>query len=109
MSAGENDNEPGRFTALLGYERTSDTGANNLHRNVIFRDNGDKVAQIDPFTTLKPLGNDNPRVDLGRDAARRDLWHYWAAHERAPVRRRDFNQADPQSRSLANAGYSKGW
>ena len=59
MSAGEDDNEPGRFTALLGYERTSDTGANNLHRNVIFRDNGDKVAQVDPFTTLKPLGSES--------------------------------------------------
>jgi len=44
VSVGEDYNEPGRFTALLCYERTSDTGANNLHRNVIFRDNGDKVA-----------------------------------------------------------------
>lgn len=71
VSAAEAYNEPGRFTALLGYEWTSNTGANNLHRNVIFRDNGDKVAQIEPFTTLKPLGSDNPR----------DLWQWMTDYE----------------------------
>src|SRR4030095_10386840 len=33
------------------------------HRNVIFRDNGDKAITVEPFTTQKPLGSDNP-VDL---------------------------------------------
>src|SRR3954452_15035377 len=35
----------------------------NLHRNVIFRDNGDRARQVEPFTTMRPQGSDNP-VDL---------------------------------------------
>ena len=64
-------NEPGRFTAFIGYEWTSNTGGNNLHRNVIFRDNGDKASQVEPFTVYPPLGSDNPR----------DLWKWMDAYE----------------------------
>ncbi|WP_371737159.1 DUF3604 domain-containing protein [Bradyrhizobium sediminis] len=71
VAAAEQYNEPGRFTALIGYEWTSNTGGNNLHRNVIFRDNGDRANQIVPFTTMAPLGSDNPR----------DLWKWMAAYE----------------------------
>ena len=49
VAAAEEYNEPGRFTALIGYEWTSNTGGNNLHRNVIFRDNGDKANQVVPY------------------------------------------------------------
>jgi hypothetical protein len=63
IAAAEAYNEPGRFTAFIGYEWTSNTGGNNLHRNVIFRDNGDKASQVEPFTVYPPLGSDNP-VDL---------------------------------------------
>ena len=71
IKAAEEANEPGRFTAFIGYEWTSNTGGNNLHRNVIFRDNGDKAAQVEPYTTMKPLGSDNPA----------ELWKWMAAYE----------------------------
>ncbi len=71
IKAAEEANDPGRFTAFIGYEWTSNTGGNNLHRNVIFRDAGDKASLVEPFTTMKPLGSDNPR----------DLWKWMAAYE----------------------------
>ena len=70
IKAAEDANDPGRFTAFIGYEWTSNTGGNNLHRNVIFRDSGDKASQVVPFTVLPP-GSDNPR----------DLWKWMAAYE----------------------------
>jgi hypothetical protein len=71
IKAAEEANDPGRFTAVIGYEWTSNTGGNNLHRNVIFRDNGDKAIQVEPYTTMKPLGSDNPV----------DLWKWMTAYE----------------------------
>jgi hypothetical protein len=69
IKAAEAYNEPGRFTAFIGFEWTSNTGGNNLHRNVIFRGNGAQAERVEPFTTMKPLGSDNPV----------DLWKYMAA------------------------------
>lgn len=71
IKAAEEYNEPGRFTAFIGYEWTSNTAGNNLHRNVIFRDNAEKASEVVPYTTLKPLGSDNPR----------DLWKWMQAYE----------------------------
>jgi hypothetical protein len=71
VAAAEKYNEPGRFTAFIGFEWTSNTGGNNLHRNVIFRDNGDKASQVEPFTVYPPFGSDNPR----------ELWKWMAAYE----------------------------
>ena len=71
IKAAEEANDPGRFTAFIGYEWTSLAAGNNLHRNVIFRDNGDKASTIEPYTTTKPLGSNNPR----------DLWKWMAGYE----------------------------
>jgi len=71
VKAAEEANEPGRFTAFIGFEWTSNTGGNNLHRNVIFRDNGTKASLVEPFTTMAPLGSDNPA----------ELWKWMAGYE----------------------------
>jgi hypothetical protein len=71
IKAADEANEPGRFTAFIGYEWTSNTGGNNLHRNVIFRDNGAKAGLVQPLTALQPFGSDNLR----------DLWKWMADYE----------------------------
>ena len=71
IKAAEEANDPGRFTAFIGYEWTSNTGGNNLHRNVIFRDGAARADLVEPFTVIAPLGSDNPR----------DLWKWMAAYE----------------------------
>ena len=62
-------NEPGRFTALIGYEWTSMPNTNNLHRVVIYRDDADRVRQIIPFTASD---SENPE----------DLWTSLEAYEK---------------------------
>jgi hypothetical protein len=71
IDAAEQADDPGAFTALIGYEWTSNTGGNNLHRVVIFRDGADKASLVLPYTTLKPAGSDNPH----------DLWEQLQAYE----------------------------
>ena len=56
-------NDPGQFTALIGFEWTSLVKGNNLHRNVIFRDGANKAGQVVPFTTQAPIGSTDP-LDL---------------------------------------------
>ena len=61
-------NEPGRFTAFIGYEWTSMPDGNNLHRNVLFRDGASKTSQVVPFSSM----------DSGDPE---DLWQFMAEYE----------------------------
>jgi hypothetical protein len=71
VKAAEEFNEPGKFTTFFAFEWTSLVKGNNLHRNVIFRDEADKVLQIVPYTTTPPAGSPNPR----------DLWNWLENYE----------------------------
>ncbi len=71
IKAADAYNQPGRFTAFIGYEWTPNPGGGNLHRNIIFRGDGTKASLVEPYTTLKPLGSDNPE----------DLWKWMAMAE----------------------------
>ena len=71
IDAAEEFNDPGHFTAFIGYEWTSNTGGANLHRVVVLRDDAFRAGMVEPYTTLKPLGSDNPR----------DLWKWLQNYE----------------------------
>ncbi|SMP27674.1 Protein of unknown function [Shimia sagamensis] len=60
-------NQPGVFSAIIGYEYTTE-GANNLHRNVLFRDDSLRANQTRPFSQFD---SKNPE----------DLWDYLAEYE----------------------------
>lgn len=71
IQAAEEANEPGKFTAFIGYEWTSLVKGNNLHRNVVFRDNGDKARQVEPFIAGGLPGSPDPR----------ELWKWMSSYE----------------------------
>ena len=63
IDSAEKYNEPGRFTAFIGFEWTSVPKGFNLHRNVILRDGGNRASQVVPMVTQAPVGSTNP-LDL---------------------------------------------
>ncbi len=67
----ESFNDPGRFTALIGFEWTSLIQGANMHRVVIMRDGPIRARQVVPYTTQAPIGSPDPR----------DLWKYMANYE----------------------------
>ena len=71
IEAAEDYNDPGQFTAFIGYEWTSLVTGNNMHRVVIYRDDADKASQMVPYTTYPPYGSPNPR----------DLWKWLESYE----------------------------
>jgi len=66
----EKYNEPGRFTALIGFEWTSNAGGgDNLHRNIIYRGGKAEADKVVPYTTFQ---SENPE----------DLWKWMAEWEK---------------------------
>ncbi len=61
-------NEPGKFTAFVGFEWTQSIKGNNLHRIVMFRDGAEKTKQVRPFSEFD-----------GTDPE--SLWKYMADYE----------------------------
>ena len=68
-AAAEKYNEPGRFTAFIGYEWSSAPEGNNLHRVVVFRDAKDKADQVLPFSQYDSVDPE-------------DLWNWMADYEK---------------------------
>ena len=61
-------NEPGRFSAMIGFEWTSTPNGDNLHRVVVFKDGADKTGQVIPFSLFDSMDPE-------------DLWKYLADYE----------------------------
>jgi hypothetical protein len=60
--------EPGRFSAMTGFEWTSTPAGDNLHRVVVFRDGAEKTRQIIPYTSFESFDPE-------------DLWKWLASYE----------------------------
>ena len=71
IKSAEHHNDPGHFTALIGYEWTSLNTAespSNLHRVVIFRDDGKQASKVVPFSAYDSMDPE-------------DLWKWMAKYE----------------------------
>jgi hypothetical protein len=64
----EQYNDPGKFSALIGFEWSSSPNGNNLHRVVMFRDDADRAKQIIPFSVFD---SEDPE----------DLWKFLQMYE----------------------------
>jgi len=85
-ASAEKYNQPGAFTAFIGFEWTSSPGGNNLHRNVVFR--GDK-QQADLVLPFSNYDSTDPE----------DLWKWMAAYE---AKSGDRVLAIPHNGNLSN-------
>ncbi len=66
----ERYNDPGKFTAFMGFEYTMMDGGNNLHRNLIFRDGKELVGTVLPASAANLVAPDK-------------LWDYMDAYEKS--------------------------
>ena len=64
----ERFDDPGRFTAFIGYEWSSMPGGANLHRIVLFADGAEETSQVVPFRSIHSR---EPEA----------LWRYLAEYE----------------------------
>ncbi len=64
----DNYNEPGKFSAFIGFEYTPMPQGNNLHRVVMFRDGSEKANTVLPFPSFT-----NPDPEL--------LWQWMKEYE----------------------------
>ncbi|MCP4766690.1 MAG: DUF3604 domain-containing protein [Gammaproteobacteria bacterium] len=71
IAAAEKYNEPGRYTALHGYEWTSTEKGANRHRVVVYRDGANRVGLMEPYTSLPPYGSPDER----------ELWKWLQSYE----------------------------
>lgn len=65
----ERYNEPGKFSAFMGFEYTLMPNGNNMHRVVIYRDGKERADQMLPFAFAQD------------DAAVEQLWDYMEAYQ----------------------------
>ena len=68
MDLADKYNDPGKFTAFIGYEWTSQPKGNNLHRVLIFKEDKPTVQAVLPFSAF-----DSADVE--------DLWNFMATYE----------------------------
>jgi hypothetical protein len=91
IDAAEQYNDPGEFTAFIGYEWTSTDKGLNLHRVVVYRDDASKAIQMEPATTLTPYGEPHARY----------LWNWMEQYE---------NKTGGRLLAIAhNGNMSNGW
>jgi len=70
IAAADSANEPGKFTAFIGWEWSSMPNGANLHRIVLTPDGGDKASQFLPYSQFE---SDDPE----------ELWSWLDQTERA--------------------------
>ncbi len=89
LNSVERYNEPGKFTAFIGFEYSLQLKGDSLHRNVIFRDGADKARTVLPLSTQGKTGPE-------------PLWDYMDAYAAATGGR---TLAIPHNMNLSNGKY----